>query len=96
MIIYNKPVQGVNKTYNDTGAAGRGTKTTAATTLQRPDELILSPQAQEIRQAVAQIKDLPEVRQEKVDEIAQKIADGSYNVEARNISDAIWTYFRKE
>ena len=95
MIIYNKPVQGVNKAYNDTGKVGKGVSTSATTTLQRPDELILSAEAQEIRHAVTQIKELPEVRQDKVDEFAQKIAEGSYNVEARNISDAIWSYFRK-
>ena len=95
MIIYNKPVQGVNKAYNDTGKSGSGIKSTASATVQRPDELILSPAAKGIQQAVAQIKDLPDVRQDKVDEIAQQIAQGSYNVAASDISDAILAYFRR-
>ena len=93
MIITNKPVQNISKAYTDASKVSSGTKTVTGSG-QRQDELILSPQAQEIRQAIADIKELPEIRQDKVEAIASQIADGSYNVEARDVSEAIWAYFK--
>jgi flagellar biosynthesis anti-sigma factor FlgM len=49
----------------------------------------LSPRAQEIRQIKFLLNDIPDVREEMVQELRQKIEAGEYHVSAAEIADLI-------
>ena len=53
------------------------------------DKLELSEKAKEFQLAMRAFKNLPEVRQEKVDELKAKIQNNSYNVSGKEITDKL-------
>jgi len=53
------------------------------------DEMILSQQAKDIMFAQKVLAQTPEVRQEKVAQLQQQIAEGSFRVDAQLIADKI-------
>lgn len=59
--------------------------------LHRGDKLTLSTEAQSFSEMLSKLQNAPEVRQDKVDEFEQKIANGTYNVAAENIAASILT-----
>ncbi len=46
----------------------------------------LSARAKEINQIQRQLEGIPEIRQEKVDEISQRIEEGTYQVDAEEVA----------
>lgn len=57
--------------------------------LHRGDKLTLSTEAQSFSEMLSKLKDTSEIRQDKVDEFEQKIANGTYSVAAENIAASI-------
>ncbi len=53
------------------------------------DTLVLSDQAKEIKDILAGLKDVKEVREEKVDRIKSQIKSGSYRVDALKVAGAM-------
>jgi len=53
------------------------------------DTLVLSDQAREIKDLQAGLKDIKEVREEKVDLIKKEIGAGRYRVDALKVAEAI-------
>ncbi len=53
------------------------------------DKLNLSSRASEVGKLVGQLKDLPDVRQEKVSSLREQIQAGSYQPSGEEIADAI-------
>ena len=49
----------------------------------------LSPQAQQFQAIEERLRDLPEVDSERVNQIKQAIADGSYQVDSKRIADKL-------
>lgn len=55
----------------------------------KQDELKLSASVQDYQFAKAEIKKIPELRQDKVDEIKQRIEAGTYEIDAKKIAEKI-------
>ena len=70
-------------------AASRYAAASSVGTVQRRDELTLSQQAQSFQEILKKLQNETEVRQAKVDEIAQRIANGTYNVSSSDIASSI-------
>jgi negative regulator of flagellin synthesis FlgM len=50
------------------------------------DKVALSPQAQQIQEARVIIESLPDVRQDKIDELKSRIASNTYEIDATKIA----------
>jgi negative regulator of flagellin synthesis FlgM len=53
------------------------------------DKLEFSSRASEVGKFVEQLKELPDIRQEKVNSLREQISAGSYNPSGEEIADAI-------
>ena len=70
-----------------TKQSGNVSRTQKAKSFQ--DEMMLSKEAISFREMINKIHSESDVRQNKVEEYTQKIADGSYNVGSENIAASI-------
>lgn len=52
----------------------------------RCDRVTLSPRAQELRDAQQALASIPDVREDRVEEIKTRIADGSYRIDSKAIA----------
>jgi negative regulator of flagellin synthesis FlgM len=88
MIISGKQVQNVLKTYAEQNKATKNKmEKTEFKTLQKQDEVILSASAQEFSQTLQGLKDVSDVREDKVKELSARVEDGTYHVDAHDIAD---------
>jgi negative regulator of flagellin synthesis FlgM len=55
----------------------------------REDKFQISDRASEVGKFVDRIKDLPDIRQEKVDVLRQQIESGEYDSSSEDIADAV-------
>lgn len=55
----------------------------------KKDKIEISKEAREFQQAVSKVKDMPDIRQEKVDEIKQRVLSGNYEINSEKIADKI-------
>ncbi|AKL93768.1 flagellar biosynthesis anti-sigma factor FlgM [Clostridium aceticum] len=86
MKIYNSSnINKVMKLYNK---AQQGTEKTLETG-EKKDKIEISQKAKEFQVAMKALKNLPEVRQEKVKELRESIENNSYNVSGKEIADKI-------
>ena len=69
---------------SDAGNAGNAGSVNGAG--RRTDRVQLSPQAQEMQRALDAVAAQPDVRAERVAELRQQVADGTYEVDARAIA----------
>lgn len=53
------------------------------------DQVSVSDVAREFQVAYKAVKDVPDIRSEKVEDIKQRINSGTYNVTAREVSEKI-------
>ncbi|MBN4069925.1 flagellar biosynthesis anti-sigma factor FlgM, partial [bacterium AH-315-G05] len=56
---------------------------------QPADQLELSSKAKEFQVAISAFKNLPDIREGKVNEIKSRLEQGSYNVSGREIAESI-------
>ncbi len=91
-----KTIQNITKLYGEQTKTAKSSKNQAVGSAQQPDEVILSSQAQEVSQYVRAIKGMPEVRDEVVNELSEKIASGEYKVDSRELADRIIAYSKNE
>ena len=70
-------------------AASRYAAASTVGGVQKKDELTLSQQAQSFQDILKKLQNESEVRQTKVDEIAQKISSGNYNVPSSDLALSI-------
>lgn len=75
MKVYKKSVK------NEVGKVGSGN--------QPVDQLELSTKAKEFQVAVSAFKNLPDIREAKVNEIRSRLEQGSYNVSGKEIAESI-------
>jgi len=87
MIISGKQIQSIMKIYTEQNKITKNTKSESAAAPGKKDEVILSTQAQEFGQIYQALKAMPEVREEKVKEIADRIASGEYSVDAKDVAE---------
>lgn len=55
----------------------------------KKDVISISNQAKDYQVAMKALKDVPDVRQDKIREIEEKYSGGTYNVNGRDIADKI-------
>lgn len=91
-----KNIQSVAKIYGEQSKVSKSAKSQGGSSSQRPDEVILSTQAQELSQLLRTAKGLPEVREDKVKELSERIAKGEYKVDSRELADRIIAYSKNE
>lgn len=91
-----KTVQNIAKAYGDQTKLTKSTKSQSAHSSQQPDEVILSSQAQEASQQLRTLKSVPEVRVDRVQELSEQIASGSYSVNSRELAERIIAYSKNE
>jgi len=80
-------IPNVSKIYENTNKIGRAYK--VGETTAKKDELTISPFASEFSIAMKALKNVPDIRQDKVDEILRKIEKGEYSVSAEDIAAKI-------
>lgn len=56
----------------------------------RKDEINFSERAMDYQFAIKKLKDVPEMRMEKVDKLKEEIKSGNYNVEGKKIVEKIY------
>lgn len=89
MIISGKQVQNILKAYGDQSKVAKNTKSEKTGPVQKRDEVILSSEAKEFGQIFQTLKKLPDVREDKVNEVAKKIEAGTYNVDAKDVAEKL-------
>lgn len=90
MIISNKQVQSITKVYREQNKTASGTATPTSGTARKPDQVILSSGAQEFGHILQSIKNLPDVRTDRVVELSNRIAAGSYNVTSHEVVEKMF------
>ena len=86
MFIAKTAMQQVLKTYQDQNKSKQVAATTKSSLSAQPDQVILSAQAQDFGQLMQQVKATPDVRQDKVAQLSESIADGTYFVSGYDIA----------
>lgn len=86
MIISTSQIQNILKIYAENKPV-KSAKPQGSSPSGKMDEVILSSQAQEIGQIYQALKAMPEVREDKIKEISDRIAQGGYSVEAKDVAE---------
>lgn len=72
------------------GATAIGTtKKSAQVSKSFKDEMLLSNEAQSFKAMLSKLKNVSEVRQDKVDQYSQMIQNGTYDVKSENIAASL-------
>jgi len=83
----NGSVPGVTPVYNSkakvSGAYG------ATNVAPKRDELTISSQAKDFATVMSALRNVPDVREEKVAELSGPVQDGTYSVPAKDVSDKL-------
>lgn len=87
MIISGKQVQSILKAYGEQNKVAKNIKNERTASAAQKDEVILSAEAKEFGQMLQALKKLPDVREAKVNELAEKIDSGTYSVEAKDVAE---------
>ncbi len=87
VIISGKQIQSIMKVYTDQNKVTKSQPPSGAAPTGKKDEVILSTQAQEFGQIYQAIKAMPDVREDKVRELSEKIAQGNYSVDAKEVAE---------
>jgi negative regulator of flagellin synthesis FlgM len=73
--IYNKNINAYNKT--------------DSTIANRKDEVSISPEARELQIAMKALRDVDDIRKDRVEELEKRYQSGTYNVSGAEIVDAV-------
>ena len=52
----------------------------------KEDKVVLSPKAKEVQEATKLIKELPDIREEKVAKLKEKVDQGTYRIDGKKIA----------
>lgn len=55
----------------------------------KKDVLSISNEAKDFQTVMKALKDVPDIRQDKVNEIAKKYRSGKYNIDSKDVADKI-------
>lgn len=93
-MVINHGVQSVLAAYLDSkpASAVKDKQASQVKDVPQKDEVVLSTQAQAFSQALQMAKNMPEVRHDKVGEIAAQIETGRYRVDAEAIAEKLLNY----
>lgn len=88
MYINQSKIGQIMKTYQKNTKVSQNKKTEKKSgLLGKKDQLNLSTEGQEIQRAIKKAKEHPDIRQDKVDEIKQKIDTGTYKVDSKKVAE---------
>ncbi|HHY93771.1 MAG TPA: flagellar biosynthesis anti-sigma factor FlgM [Firmicutes bacterium] len=88
MIISNRQIQSVIEAYQKRLDAVKEKEVTGGGRARaRSDQVELSPDARELARLVQLVERLPEVRSDRLRELAAALADGSYDVPASAVAE---------
>jgi len=85
-VIIGKQFPDITKIYSDQMKVRKGAANEKAGQTAKPDEVVLSPAAQEFGQYIKALQGMSDVRDDKVKELAAEIASGRYQRDAREIA----------
>ncbi|CQR70460.1 Anti-sigma-28 factor, FlgM [Sporomusa ovata DSM 2662] len=91
-----KNIQNIANIYGEQTKVNKSSKSQTTRTAQQPDEVILSSHAQETSQHLRTLKGMSEVREGKVKELSEQIANGDYKVDSRELAERIIAYSKNE
>ena len=80
-------IQDIFKAYGEQNKVNKTTKTEKTSPAMKKDEVILSSHTQPINQVYQGIHNIPEVREDMVKELSERIAAGKYDVSAKDIAE---------
>ena len=83
MKIHNIP--GIMKAYNQKKVHS----TTKPGSIGKKDEMSISNEAQVMSKVMQRVKETPDVREKKINEIRQQIKQGTYSVSADNVAEKL-------
>lgn len=89
MMISKTQIQQVMKQYGDNTKAPKPEKRGDISAARQADQVILSQKALTAQQVQKYIKETPDVREEKVLALQQKIQSGTYNISGEDIAEKI-------
>ena len=89
MIVNN--VNSSSKYYSNSMATRYATATNAVRGVQKSDAFIPSREAQTFSEMLNKLKNESEVREDKVNELQQKIASGQYFISSENLAMSLLT-----
>ncbi len=78
-------VKQVNREKTRSGTVSDGQS--SSKTLPSGDRVALSPEAKIMQEAIKVLETLPDVREEKVAQIRERIEDGTYQVDGRKVAE---------
>ncbi|MDR3560115.1 MAG: flagellar biosynthesis anti-sigma factor FlgM [Negativicutes bacterium] len=87
MIISGNQIQNIMKVYADQNKVTKSAKSQGSSPTSKKDEVVLSTQAQEFGQIYQALKAMPDVRADKVQDVSDRIAQGNYSVEAKDVAE---------
>lgn len=73
--------------YDQHKSVGRVSK--AGSVAAKKDVLSISSQAKDFQTAYKAIKDIPDIRQSKVNELSEKYDSGSYDIDGKDVIDKV-------
>jgi len=87
MKIYNNNIDKIIKAYNRQETKNEVKETTR---LRKKDQLVLSEHGKEFQVAMNALKEIPEIRADKVEAIKHQIQTGTYVVDAGKIAEKMY------
>lgn len=87
MMISKAQIQQVMKQYGDNTRVNKNEKTGSTSAARRVDEVTLSQEALNAQQLQKHMKDIPDVREERVQILQERIQSGTYNVSGEDIAE---------
>ena len=82
-------IQNIFKAYGEQSKVNKVNKTEKASPVMKKDEVILSSQVQATPQIYQGIHNIPDIREDKVKELSERIAAGKYHVDAKDIAEKL-------
>ena len=89
MIISGKPIQSIAKIYGEQNQVMKNNKVEKNQVSQGKDEFILSQGAQSFGQIFNTIRNISDVRMDKVNEFTEKIDGGTYQVDSNSLAEKL-------
>jgi negative regulator of flagellin synthesis FlgM len=95
MKISQKQIHDLLQTYSQQAPEKLGNETVAKREVAKDkasgpvDKVIVSDQAREVRKVKEAVAKLPEVRQERVEELKKQVAEGTYKPKAEDIAEKL-------
>ena len=87
-MIINNNIQAVTGAYN-VSSAGGARRSGAADRAHKADEVVFSNEAQTFSSMLLKLRGMDESRAQKIAELRQQVADGTYEVDSKSIADRL-------